>query len=283
MNLDTPLCRARTFLFVPGNRPERFDKALSSGADVVVLDLEDAVAMPDKPAARAAVRAAWPTLRQRDALVVVRVNAPSTFAGHEDLEWLRSINSPPAIMVPKAGSQADLRHFQGTMAGCPLLPLIETAAGYAGLAEIAAHRQVLRLVLGHLDFMADTGLRCSDDERELDSLRFEIAIQTRLCGLAPAVDGVTAAIDDDGRLRADVARALNFGFGGKLCIHPKQVASVHTAMDPSSEELAWARRVVAADEAAGGAAMRLDGHMVDVPVVLRARRVLALARPGLEV
>lgn len=276
-SVRSALCRARTFLFVPGHRPERFEKALSSGADAVVLDLEDAVESASKPAARAAIQTAWPTLVQRETPVVVRVNAPSTSAGQEDLEWLRSAVAPAAVMIPKTESQADLRHFQRVSAEFSLLPLIETAAGYAGLVDIARHLQVLRLVLGSIDFMADTGLRCSDDEHELDALRFEMAMQTRLRRLAPAVDGVTLRIDDEQQLRADVARALRFGFGGKLCIHPRQVPAVHAAMSPSAEELARARRIVEAAESAAGAALLLDGRMVDLPVVLQARRTLARA------
>jgi citrate lyase subunit beta/citryl-CoA lyase len=145
------------------------------------------------------------------------------------------------------------------------------------LAEIAHAPGVLRLVVGHIDFMADTGIRCSDDERELDALRFAVAMQTRANRLAPAIDGVTLAIGDTLRLQTDVQRALNFGFGGKLCIHPRQVPVVHAAMAPSEAELDRARRVVAADEASGGAAVQLDGRMVDLPVVLQARRTLARA------
>ena len=108
-------------------------------------------------------------------------------------------------------------------------------------------------------------------------LRFAVAMATRLHRLAPAVDGVTVRIDDDERLRQDTQRALRFGFGGKLCIHPRQVAVVHDALAPSETEIDWARRVIAADAASGGAAVQLDGRMVDLPVVLQARRTLARA------
>ena len=102
-------------------------------------------------------------------------------------------------------------------------------------------------------------------------------IATRLNRLAPPVDGVTVQIGDEARLRKDVGRALRFGFTGKLCIHPAQVAVVHDAFMPTGEELAWARKVLAADSAAGGAAVQVDGRMVDLPVVLQARKTVALA------
>jgi len=280
----SPLAQARTLLFVPGNRPERFDKALRSGADAVVLDLEDAVPMAAKSAAREAVRTAWPGLRSAGLPLVLRVNALDQAAGAVDLAWLEPLvrsAAPAGVIVPKAESAAALGAFMQRFPDVTLLPLIESAAGYAALQDIAAAPGVLRLLVGHIDFMADTGLQCSDDESELAPLRFAVAMATKLHRLAPAVDGVTVALDDAQRLREDTRRALRFGFGGKLCIHPRQVAVVHEAMAPSDEELAWARRVVAADASAAGAAVQLDGRMIDAPVVLQAQRTLARAAgPG---
>lgn len=281
MSADLALRDARSFLFVPGNRPERFAKAQASGADAVVLDLEDAVPLADKPVARAAVAAALAALQHSAVPVVLRINPPATPAGAQDLAWLPTLASHgalPALMVPKAETAADLAAVRQAAPRAGLLPLIESAAGWSGLAELAAQAGVLRLVLGHIDFQADTGLRCSDDEHEIEPLRFAIAMHTRLQRLAPAVDGVTTAFDDEARLRADTVRALRFGFGAKLCIHPRQIAVVHDALAPTETELAWARRVVAADEAAQGAAVQLDGRMVDLPVVLQARRLLARVR-----
>jgi citrate lyase subunit beta/citryl-CoA lyase len=265
-------------LFVPGNRPERFVKAIASGADAVVLDLEDAVPPAERPAARAAIAAAWAEVGAAAVPIVLRVSTPGSEAGAQDLAWLAVQPTPAGVMVAKAESADALAAVRQAAPGAALLPLIESAAGYSALPQIAAAPGVLRLVVGHIDFMADTGLRCSDDERELDSLRFAVAMHTRLNRLEPAIDGVTTAIGDDVRLRADTCRALNFGFGAKLCIHPRQVAVVHEALAPSADELAWARRVIAADAAAAGAAVQLDGKMVDLPVVLQARRTVARLR-----
>ena len=281
--IDSPLARARTLLFVPGNRPERFAKALLSGADGVVLDLEDSVGPADKPNAREAIAAAL-----RDAAnaanatvpMVVRINGQSTGAGCEDLAWLARLPPPAGVMLAKAESARQLEAVWQALPGLAILPLIESAAGFLALAEIGSAPGVLRLVVGHIDFMADTGIRCGDDGRELDTLRFTVAVQTRANRLAPAIDGVTVAFEDDARLRADTRRALNFGFGAKLCIHPRQVPLVHATMVPSDAELQWARRVLAVDTASEGAAVQLDGRMVDLPVVLQAR--LTLARAGNE-
>ena len=267
------LAAARSLLFVPGNRPERFAKAIASGADAVVLDLEDAVPPAQKAAAREAVCASLQSMGS-DVPLILRVSTPASEAGAQDLAWLSRQPAPAAVMVAKSESADDLAAVRRAAPEAALLPLIESAEGYAALALIAASPGVLRLVVGHIDFLADTGLRCSQDERELDPLRFAVAMHTRLQRLEPAVDGVTTAIDDDERLRRDTRRALNFGFGAKLCIHPRQVAVVHEALEPLAEEVAWARRVIAADAAAAGAAVQLDGKMVDLPVVLQARRIL---------
>ena len=277
MTTNDILAQARSLLFVPGNRPERFLKAAHSGADAVVLDLEDAVPTAEKAAARGAIAQQWPQLLALQVPLVVRINAADGPAWPQDLALLRGLPRLAAVMVPKAESADALRQAHESLAGAAVLPLIESAAGYDALPRVAAAPGVLRLVLGHIDFMADTGLQCSEDERELAPLRFAIALATRRQRLAPAVDGVTVAIDDAQRLREDTRRALRFGFGAKLCIHPRQVAGVHEALMPSAAELDWARRVIAADVAAGGAAVQLDGRMVDAPVVLQARRTLARA------
>jgi len=269
---------ARSLLFVPGNRPERFEKALRSGADAVILDLEDAVPLSDKPAARAAIRVHWTHLQASNVPLLVRINAAESGVSPEDLDALKGLSGLAAVMVPKADSPQALRHVQEVLEGVPLLPIIETAAGYEALKSIAAQPGVLRLALGHIDFMADTGITCDALQSELAPLRFAIAMATRGAGLGPAIDGVTVETNDDHRLRDDTQRALRFGFGGKLCIHPRQVRVVHDAMAPSAEELDWARRVIEADAASGGAAVQLDGRMVDLPVVLQARRTLARLR-----
>ena len=269
------LANARSFLFVPGNRPERFEKAVRSGADAVVLDLEDAVPLQDKAAARAAIEAAWPSLRAMHVPLVVRIQAVEQASGQDDLRWLARLPSVAGVMVPKAESAAALERVRAGLPAVPILPLIESAAGWSTLQDISRVAGVLRLVVGYIDFMADTGLLCGEDEAELAPLRFAVAMATRNQQLAPAVDGVTVAIQDDARLRRDTRRALRFGFGAKLCVHPRQVPIVHALLAPDRQQLDWARRVVAADAAAQGAAVQLDGCMVDLPVVLQARRLLA--------
>jgi citrate lyase subunit beta/citryl-CoA lyase len=272
--MSTRVAQARTLLFVPGHRPDRFDKAARSGADAIVVDLEDAVPTTSKAAARAAIEKQWPLLQACGVPVLVRINASETSAGKEDIEWLGRLPPPAAILLPKAESSQAVASAHRALSGTTVLPIIESAAGYAALSMLAATPGVMRLALGHLDFLADTGMRCDDEQSELAPLRFAVAMATRLNGLAPAVDGVTEQIGDEQRLRNDVRRAMRFGLRGKLCIHPAQVSIVHDAMAPTEEELAWARKVVAADTAANGGAVQVDGRMIDQPVVLLARQRL---------
>ena len=275
--MSTVLAEAVSFLFVPGNRPDRFEKAAASGAHAVIVDLEDAVAPAEKPAARQAVRDAWPRLAAHGIPLVVRVNAASTGLLADDLAALEGLSPRAAVMLPKAESFVDFERVRRSLAAAAVIPLIETAAGLAAIDEVARAPGVVRLAIGHLDFMADTGMTWSEGEPELAPLRFAVSIATRLAGLAPAVDGVTVQTDDEPRLREDALRAKRFGFGGKLCIHPKQVRVVHEAFAPAAEEVAWAKRVVEADAASGGSAVKVDGKMVDAPVVTTARRILARA------
>lgn len=275
MDAKHPIALARSFLFVPGGRSDRWAKAIASGADVTVIDLEDAVPPEEKAAARSAV-GAWLAQAQQIDAVAVRINSPATEVGREDLAWLATLKRrPAALVVPKAESAHDLTQVRAAAPDVALVPLVESAAGHAALTEIALAPGVVRIAFGHLDFMADTAIAAGDDEHALAPARFAIAMATSIARIAPAVDGVTTDIDDEERLARDVKRALAFGFGGKLCIHPRQVERVHAAFAPSAELAAWARNVLEGDRAAGGRPFRLRGQMVDAPVVLQARRVLA--------
>jgi len=267
---------ARTYLFVPGTRPERFGKALSSGTDRVVLDLEDAVAPKDKVAARGAV-AAWlesaaPEERSR---IVVRINDASSSWFSADLSALAGAHGI-GVLLPKAESAAQIAQTRAALPGAGILALIESARGASEVNRIAA-AGVQRLVFGTLDFALDLDMDISTESSGLAYAASRIAIASRLADLPPPVAGVTPQIDDEARLLSDLADARRLGFGAKLCIHPRQVQPIHAALRPSADALEWARRVLEADAASPGAA-RLDGRMVDRPVVLQAQRTLALAR-----
>jgi len=273
------LACARSFLFVPATRPERFAKALASGADAVIIDLEDAVAPADKVAARQALLphmlALDPAQRSR---LLVRINAAGTPWHAGDLAALRELvtHGLGAVMVPKAESVAGLAEVASAAGPCALLPLIESVAGLDAANLLAASPQVLRLAFGHLDFQADAGLACAADESELVPVRLALVLASRRALLPAPVDGISPGTQDTAQLASDAARGRRGGFGGKLCIHPAQVVVVNAAFTPSAAEIDWARRVVAGFAAAGGGVFSLDGRMVDAPVLLLAQRTLAL-------
>ena len=256
-----------SYLFVPATRPERFDKALAAGADRVIIDLEDAVAPEDKNSARAAL-SAW---LSKDKSVAVRINSADTSWFADDLA-LCAREGVAEIILPKAGDVADVKRVVAAGAKAVKL-LIESAQGISNIAQLSQHERVTRLIFGSIDFCVDMGIE--GDDRELDYFRSQIVLASRLAELAPPVDGVTTSIEDVGILEADALRGKRFGFGAKLCIHPKQVATVNAAYRPSVDELAWARRVIEAAGSAGGAAIQVDGRMVDKPVLIRAERLLA--------
>lgn len=261
----------RALLFVPGDRPERYAKALASGADAVIVDLEDAVAAADKDRARESLRQ-WLRSGAGGAQVMVRINAAGTPWFTHDLA-LAAVDGIAAVVLPKAEDLDAIAAITALRDGLRVLPLIESAAGIESVLAIARAPGVARLVFGSIDLQADLGMR---DATEDDLLPFRLRLLTasRLAGLAPPVDGVTVAIDDEARLAGDTLRARRLGFGGKLCIHPKQVATVQRNFAPGAAEIDWARRVLEAIAQSAGSAVALDGKMVDTPVILRAQAIL---------
>ncbi|MGH8807420.1 MAG: HpcH/HpaI aldolase/citrate lyase family protein [Noviherbaspirillum sp.] len=262
---------AHSYLFVPGNRPERFAKACASGAGAVIVDLEDAVAPADKPAARAAVATALSAAQP----MLVRINSAGTEWFRDDVEMCRA-DGVAGIVLPKAESVEDIGYVSARVgADKAILPLIETAQGIWNAHALTRCAQVQRLLFGSIDLQSDLGI--GGEGEELLYFRSQLVLVSRLAGIAPPVDGVTTAIDDVQRLRDDALRARKLGFGGKLCIHPNQVGTVNVCFRPGEEEVRWAARVVEAAAASGGAAVAVDGKMVDKPVLLRAQAMLAQA------
>jgi len=257
-----------SLLFVPASRPERYSKAIEAGADGVIIDLEDAVATSDKDAARASL-AAWLNPAHP---VLVRINAANTPWFVADLELLARAGVR-AVVLPKAEHTDDVAVASKAGNGLPVFPLIESALGFEQRMALAHANNVERLIFGQFDFQADMNMRCN--EEELLPFRAGLVLASRLAGIAAPIDGPCAAIDDTDTLQADAQRSRRLGFGGKLCIHPRQVAVVNRCFSPAEDEVDWARRVVEMDAVSGGGAVAVDGKMVDRPLVLRATRILA--------
>lgn len=260
---------ARTLLFVPGDRPERFSRAASAGADLVLLDLEDAVAPAAKPNARAHA-AAW--LGQHPA--AVRINPVGSPWFSADLDAIAG--RPCVVMVPKAESACGLEELAARLPhGSAVVALVETARGVLESRSLAEVPAVVRLAFGSYDLAAELGVS-PDEPSAMAAARSALVLASAAAGIAPPVDGVTGDVHDGDAVRNDVKRAARLGMTAKLCIHPRQVPLVHEALAPPPDEIAWAESVVAA--ATGGGVAVVGGRMVDKPVVDRARRLLAQAR-----
>ena len=264
------LSSARAFLFVPGDRPDRFDKAVAAGADVVILDLEDAVGPDQKELARGHV-AAW---LSEGGTAAVRVNAVGTPEHDGDLAALADLREGSGLLgvvVPKA-EDANALSAVAARTGAPVVALVESAAGMVEAVGLARAEGVVRLAFGHLDYAVDLGSESS--RPAMAHGRSTLVLASRAAGLAGPVDGVTVALDDEGTLADDLAHARELGMAGKLLIHPRQVGATLAAFRPSEDELEWAHKVVDAARRSDGGAVRVDGDMVDAPVISRAEEIL---------
>jgi citrate lyase subunit beta/citryl-CoA lyase len=266
----------RTYLFVPGNRPDRFAKAFAGGADAVVLDLEDAVAADAKTRARASVAdwAAAATMAER-ARTVLRINDAGSPHHADDLRLLAATGLP-TVMLPKTETAEQPAAVRAAAGPVDVLALIESARGVEQAGVVARAEGVTRLVFGTLDLALDLDLDIDEFPDGLAYAAGRLAVASRVAGLTAPVAGVTPQLGDEARLLADLSWSRRHGFGAKLCIHPAQIAPIHDALAPGDQALEWARRVLAADLASPGAA-QLDGRMIDRPVVQQAHRTLARA------
>ena len=263
----------RSFLFVPGDRPERFGKALSSGTDRVIIDLEDAVAPDAKAGARENIVRWLDGVNARD--VFVRINGVVTPWHDDDIRALARIPRVIGLMLPKAEDPVAVAATRAKMSeDVRLFGLIETVKGFVGLRAVAQAKGLSRLAFGSVDFCVETGIEGLG--AELDFVRAQLTIESCLAGLAAPIEGVTVDINSFETLEADVIRAKRFGFGGKLCIHPSQVEAINRGFAPSAAQVEWAHRVVAAARTGVGA-VAVDGKLVDRPVVLQAEKILAIA------
>jgi citrate lyase beta subunit len=275
------------WLFAPANAPRKAQGALASAADVVVLDLEDAVPPAEKTAARAAL-AELATLPRRAALFV-RVNAPATPLCLRDIESAVAARAD-GIMLPKTETPADVAAVcfvlsqldaeQGRATRTALIPLIETALGVTNLSAMRWDPRVIAVAFGSVDYEADLNLVGDAAQGAVEHARHAIVLASRATGLAPPIDGVTLQVRDTAQCLRDASHARGLGFGGKLAVHPVQIEPIQTAFRPSADEIAWAEEVTssfAAAVAEGTGAIVVRGRLVDGPVLTQAERVLALA------
>jgi citrate lyase subunit beta/citryl-CoA lyase len=253
-------------LFVPASRPERFAKAAVSGADAVIVDLEDAVPESLKDEARGNLG----TIAGLAAPAFVRINAEGTPWHEADLEALRA-HGLTRICVPKVEDAGLLDRIAARFPyAVTLIAQIETASGLEHALPIARHRQVAQLAFGPADFFLDMGMSASVEMTR--HALCQLAVASRAAGIAPPLDGPAFRIGDAVALADECRTAVACGAGGKLCIHPSQPVAVLEHFRPSPAEVEWASRIVGA--ASDGGARAVDGQMIDAPVIARARLVL---------
>ena len=277
MSTDAPLrpsgldvTVSRSLLFVPGHRSDRFDKAARSGADLVVCDLEDAVAAEDKAAARSEV-VRW---LGAGGTACVRVNSARSPWFEADLAALLTVPGLCAVMVPKSEDAQVLAEIARDLGpNVPLVALVESALGVHSAYDIARAAGVVRLAFGSIDFALD--IEAAEDDRSLLYARSVITTASRAAGIVGPIDGVTTELNDVKAVQVDALAGYRLGFTGKLCVHPRQVAYVNEAFSPTADHVASAQYLL--ESSADGRAGQIDGRMVDKPVLDRARRVLERA------
>lgn len=283
----------RSYLYVPGDAPEKLHKALGRGADALIVDLEDAVAPARKAEARTVVTE-WlktlPAAGEQPVEIWVRINPGEL--GHEDV---RAVVGPAltGVMVAKTESVAELETLDGLLneveekAGLAtgsvrVVPLLESANAVLRAQEIATGPRVVRLQVGEADLAADTGITPGEDERELAPIRTHIVLVSAAARINPPVAPVSTNFRDLDKLRQSTEALARQGFVGRACIHPAQIAVANEVFTPDEASVAAAREVVNAFDAAmaegRGVAVGPDGRMIDEAVVRNARRVLSRAR-----
>ena len=271
--MTLPVAVARSLLFVPGDRPDRFDKAHAAGADAVILDLEDGVDPQRRDTARAHAR----DYLTRSAPTVVRLSAAHGDDLAADLAAVADGPGLAGVLVPKAEEPGAVRAIAGGLPeGTPIVLLVETAAGLLTAEALARVPGVTRLALGTIDLASDTGL--SRDPDVLRVVRVGLTLASRAAGLPGPIDGPCTNLSEPSRTTVEAQEAARTGYTGKLCIHPLQVSPVNDVFSPAPEAVERARRIVDAARANGTGAFRLDGEMIDAPVIARAHAVLAAAR-----
>lgn len=261
----------QTALFVPGDRPDRFDKAFATGARRVIVDFEDAVEPALKILARDNLANYLSVTSPKN--LMVRINAQDSAHHEEDLRFCREHPQLMAVIVPKAECATELRALSES--GIKIWPLIESAKGILKIGELAGAAGIECMTFGALDLAASLGIDAASPEAQLifDQVRFALLVNSVANGLVAPVDTVYPEIKNLDGLIAFVRHGKGMGLGGMLCIHPNQVETVASVYRPQKADIAWARRVLEAAVGQPGV-FNFEGQMIDAPVLQRARKLL---------
>jgi citrate lyase subunit beta/citryl-CoA lyase len=271
-----PLERWRSALFVPGNDERRLRKALTTAAHLVIADWEDGTPPAEKAAGRELTARIYAETPPGGPARAVRVNAAGTPFHRDDIAALGGL-ALDAILLPKSTPEA----LAGLPGGVPpVIAIVETARGLRDVRQIAESGRAASLALGAIDLAVEIGIQSRRDGQEVLLARSQLVLESAAAGLRAPIDQVNTALDDVEQLEEEVTLARSLGMRGKMCIHPRQLEPVNRGFGPTEAELAWARELIDEFERAkseGRGALGVRGEMVDLPVVERARRVLAEA------
>jgi citrate lyase subunit beta/citryl-CoA lyase/(S)-citramalyl-CoA lyase len=262
----------RSQLFVPGNRPDRFEKACQAGADLVCIDLEDAVGPSEKSKARQDVLA-WLAQTQYQN-VSLRINGLNTEDGSADIAALKSCGLKlPFIMIPKVASKSDMNDLDDALPNAlgPFFAIIESAEGLMSCEDIFSHGRVNLAMYGAIDYAGDVDCDLSWDTHLYPRSRLVMAAAVHDVQMFAGPHIEVRDLED---CEASTRRLKTLGFHARSAIHPAQIDRIHAALMPSEEEVAYAKKVIAADEAAQGNVVMMDGTFIEAPVVKKARRIL---------
>lgn len=268
--------KAKSFLFVPSIYPERFIKALQSGANQIIIDLEDSVEEAKKEVGRKNIADFSSQCAENNDKFLIRINETQSAEFQKDLSLISTIkesNSIVGIVLPKAQNYEDidiLSKFE-----LPIIPIIESALGVENLDDIARHPSVLALSFGSLDMTLDLNLQEGEGKNFiLNSIRTQIVLKSVKYNLLSPINGVYPDIKNIDGLKEDLLFAKSMGFGGSLCIHPNQVVSINEVFSPSAQQIAWAKEILSLRKNSNDIIFNHNGMMVDLPVIKKAEQIL---------
>ena len=268
----------KTWLFVPATKIDRIDKAFASGADAVIVDLEDAVAKQDKAEARDALKNYYDEQNERQTYqpIWLRINKAGSEEFFKDIVLCQQMPNLAGVLLAKAERAEDIESVH-QLTGLPVIALIESAIGLYQIDSMAKAAGLAAFSYGFLDLCNDLRVQVGTPSADLiaNQIRYQFIVVSKVHKLAPPIDTIYPDFNDEVGLRARVQLWSQMGMSGMLCIHPKQVASVQQALQPTDKALEFAKRVIEEYERSGQAVFKIDGEMVDAPVIERCRQLLS--------
>lgn len=266
-----------TWLFVPATRMDRVDKAFASGAEAVIVDLEDAIAQEDKAQAREALKNYYDEQNEKHTYqpIWLRINRAGTEAFFDDIALCQQMPKLVGVLLAKAEQAADIEHVH-QCTGLPVIALIESAIGLYQIDNMAKATGLAAFSYGFLDLCNDLRVQVGTPSADIvaNQIRYQFILISKVHKLAPPIDTIYPDFNDEKGLTKRVQLWAQMGMSGMLCIHPKQVATVQQALQPTDRELDFAKRVIEEYERSGQAVFKIEGEMVDAPVIERCRQLL---------